>query len=104
MQVSIETIASEAGLTYDGLKKGFVNESLAMRYILPLCKSLSVTPNEIFGIDSMPEDINFGNMNKNGKKQILNVGSNEDLKHTIEILREQLAKKDEQIAKLLEKL
>lgn len=98
IQVSVSEIANEVDITIDGLRKGLENESLALRYVQPLCKSLGITPNKFFGVDDTPGDNIYGAQNKGGKKQIIQQGNTDALEHTIEILKAQLTTKDEQIA------
>lgn len=92
MQISVAKVAEEVGLSYDGLKKGLINGSLAMRQILPLCQSICITPNQFFGVD--------GNISH---KQVQNggVGNVQSMDAGTAILQEQLRIKDEQINKLL---
>lgn len=98
IHISVSDLCREIDITIDGLKKGIVNESLALRYVLPLCKSLGIEPNQFFGVGESSGDKIYGAQNKGGKKQIIQQGNTEALEHTIEILKEQLTTKDEQIA------
>ncbi len=62
-KISLQTIASETGVTMNGLKRGIEQQSLAIRYVIPLCKSLCMTPNRMFGI---PEDARTVTQTQNG--------------------------------------
>lgn len=97
-KISLSQVAESIDLSYDGLKKGINNESLSMRYVLPLCHAICITPNEFFGVETPSGDTNYGNMQKNAKKQIMQLAGTEELKATIEVLKEQLKIKDEQLA------
>lgn len=91
-QISLQMFASEIGLTPEGLKRGLDKQSLAMRYIIPLCKSLCITPNRFFGISD------------GGNSQVQNggLGNTQNMVQESITLREQLRIKDEQIATLLD--
>lgn len=96
MHVPIQQVAVEAGITYDGLKKGLSNDSLALRYVLPLCQALCITPNRFFGIPDKPQ-----------KQQVQNGGRNNSQymdSDAVSALEAQLVAKDKQIEKLLELL
>ena len=91
--VSALKVAEEIGLSYEGLKKGIMNGSLAIRYVVPLCNSLGISPNELLGVlDS-----------KTGNSQVQNggIGNVQNMDASTAILKEQLRIKDEQINKLL---
>lgn len=95
-KVSITTVAEESGLTYEGLKRGINTESLAIRYIPGLCKSLGITPNDFFGYQNehaITQTQNGGI----GNTQFMDAGA-------VSILQDQLKKKDEQISMLLQLL
>lgn len=93
---SVDEIAAKTDISYDGLKRGLQNESLSIRFVVPLCQALNMTPNQFFGVEETSGDTNYGNMQKNAKKQIMQVGT-EELKKTISILEGQLKTKDEQL-------
>lgn len=90
--VSALKVAEEIGLSYEGLKKGITNGSLAIRFVVPLCKSLGISPNELLGVPD-----------KTGNSQVQNggVGNVQRMDAGTAILQEQLRIKDEQINKLL---
>ena len=96
IKISATNVAAEVGLSLEGLKKGIVNGSLALRCVLPLCQSLGITPNQFFGIpDTAP------------KQQVQNGGSHNKQfmdTTTIAALESQLAEKDKQISRLLDLL
>lgn len=96
MRVSVLKIAEETGITYDGLKQGITKQSLALRYVLPLCQALCITPNHFFGIPDKPQ-----------KQQVQNGGRNNSQymdSEAISALESQLIAKDRQIERLLELL
>ena len=92
-KISVQTIASEVGLSLDGLKRGFIAKSIAMKYIPQLCKSLCVTPNRLFGFEDHKQTIQ---QTQNG-----GVGNSQIAGTDTEALRQQLAEKDAQISRLL---
>lgn len=91
-QIPLQMFAAEVGLTPEGLKRGLDKQSLAMRYVVPICKSLCITPNRFFGIS------------EGGSKQVQNggLGNTQNMVQESDTLREQLKIKDEQISSLLD--
>lgn len=83
--------------TYAGLRRAFSSGSLGVKNVLPLCRFMGITPNEFFGVEETSGDTNYGNMQKNAKKQIMQIAGTEELKKTISILEGQLKTKDEQL-------
>lgn len=94
MHVSVLKVAEEVGISFDGLKKGVSNGSLALRHILPLCESLCITPDQFFGLKG-----------DGGVRQVQNGGyHNTQAVDTtgVAALEKQLEAKDKQIEQLLE--
>lgn len=89
-------VAVSCQMTLGGLRKSMRNESISADKIILVCNALGITPNYFFGVEETSGDINYGNMQKNAKKQIMQVGT-EELKKTISILEGQLKTKDEQL-------
>lgn len=104
-RTSVTAVAAEIGITFDGLKKGVAKESLSMTSVMKLCKVLGIDPNTFCRWDKqVVGDVNYGNMQKGGKKNTITIGSSEELRKTIDMLEQELKTKNEQIAKLIEKL
>lgn len=95
-QCSIDEIAARVGISYDGLKRGLQNESLSLRYVLPLCQELHMTPNQFFGSDAPAGDIVYGDQQKGSKMKIKK--DSPELAHAISILQDELKQKNEQLA------
>lgn len=57
-KISLVSICREIGISQSGLKKGMCNGSLAIRFILPLCESIHISPNKLFGIEDGKNYIN----------------------------------------------
>lgn len=94
-QISTTSVAADTGITLSGLKKALDSQSLSMRLIPAFCRSLCITPNQLFGFED----------GKYGITQIQNGGK--DNKQTVcadslQELQNQLKVKDEQIGKLLD--
>lgn len=92
-KISLQTVAKEAGLTAEGLKRGFERDSLAVKYILPICKSLCISPNRLFGYEEQRKTVN--------QTQTGGVGNTQIVQEGFSALHEQLQEKDRQITKLL---
>lgn len=94
MRVPVDKIAEESGLTFFGLKNGLTKESLALRYILPLCKALCISPNEFFGVSDITPKQQIQNGGRNNR-QVMDGTA-------VAALEQQLRAKDEQIKTLLD--
>lgn len=103
-RTTVTSVSEEMGITLLGLKKGLQNESLGIKNVMELCRVLDIDPNTFCGWNRESGDVNYGNMQKGAKKQVMTVGSSEELKRTIDMLEQELKTKNEQIAKLIEKL
>lgn len=97
---TVTNVARTLGITLEGLKRGLNNESLSIRYLVPICDFLNITPNDFFKTKTQVGDTGC---NKFGTNQTINQFPNE-LTETIAILREQLKEKDAQINNLISKL
>lgn len=86
-KLQVSDIICHTGLTYQGLKKGLDTKCLSIDKLFALCEVLKLSPNAFFGWEkTMPlED-----------SQVMPDCSPE----AIQLLREQLTAKDEQIARL----
>lgn len=98
----LKDLVGQLDMTLNGFRSSIDNQTLQAKKIMPLCKLLGISLAEFFGI-RQDSDINYGNMQKGGKKNTMSVGGQE-LQQTIDILRDQLKKKDDQIDKLLTRL
>ena len=91
-KIAMQDIAAEIGLTQDGLKKGLLSGGLGIRYLLPLCNALAMTPNRFFGI----QEKTTTSQTQNG-----GVGNTQIMEDGTTTLQEQLREKDKQIDRLL---
>lgn len=91
-KMQIKEVTDVLGMTYTGLRDALNRDTLPAKKIVPLCHLLKITPNEFlkFGESS------HTNYEQIGISNTQNVGIIE-----IDILKEQLEKKDAQIDKLL---
>jgi len=91
-QISVQSFADEVNITPEGFKRGIEKQSLAIRYVVPICKALCITPNQLF--DYAEKQICKQTQNGGvGNTQIVEAG--------ITALQEQLREKDKQINDLL---
>lgn len=95
-KISMSDLAVELEMSLDGLKLAFDRQSLPMRLVVPICEKFAISPNKFFGVEGQHGDVVYGGQNKNGRKQIINSGSQE----IVQVLREQLAAKDAEIEKV----
>lgn len=94
-KIQIKDVLSATGMTYVGLKSAMDNESLTYRKVIPLCKCIGIFPNQLFGFSPL-EPTTFQTIyEQNG------VFNSQLFQSDMETLKEQLAKKDEQIDRLL---
>ena len=93
-KISMSDLSKRIGLTYAGLKVALERESLGVKYVAALCNSLQITPNQFFRLPDNP--IAIGN-------QISQTGmvNMQQIQDGMDILKDQLAVKDQQIAQLL---
>lgn len=90
----LENVCQEIGITTDGLRKGIKNNSLALRYVKPLCYALGISPNEFVGWKSADSSSGIYASNISG----VNTQNSDE---AIKALKDQLNEKDKQINKLL---
>ena len=90
----MDDLCKEVNITSDGLRKGIKNNSLALRFIKPLCYALGISPNEFFGWEDSNSISGVYASNISG---INTQNSNEAIK----ALKDQLKEKDKQINRLL---
>lgn len=95
-KTNVENIASDLGLSYDGLKLGLDQQTLKIQYVLPLCKILCISPDQFFDVETPKGDIVYGDQQKGSKMKIKK--DSPELAHAIEILQEELRQKNEQLA------
>lgn len=103
-RMTVTSVSDKMGITLLGLKKGLQNESLGIKNVMELCRVLDIDPNTFCGWNSMSGDFNYGNMQKGDKNKMNVTSSSDELKRTIDMLEQELKTKNEQIAKLIEKL
>lgn len=96
-KIRMADLAEAIEMTPAGVISAFDNQTLPIKKVLTICNLLAISPNRFFGVEAQHGDVVYGGQNKNGRKQIINSGSQE----TVQVLREQLAAKDAQIEKLL---
>lgn len=90
-KISLQDLATEIGMSPEGLKRSMESDSLAARYVVPLCKSLCISPNKLFGYPNLS-----ATQTQNG-----GVGNTQIMESGMAALQEQLREKDKQIDKLL---
>lgn len=99
--LSIEDIAEALDLTSNGFKRGFESGSFPISKVPQLCKLLGISPNELFGEESvLPSTGNYAANITGGNTQ----NSNEAIRALREELKEKrvmLREKDNQIDRLL---
>jgi DNA-binding Xre family transcriptional regulator len=98
-KITIQEVANHIGMTYNGMKTSFENQTLPIRSVSALCEYLGITPNRFFNWkETKTNDIhnNNSNIQNGGVGNIQNADAT-----TIAALQDQLRVKDEQIAKLL---
>lgn len=96
MRISMSIVANEVGITLEGLKRGIDNQSLSIKYIPQLCKSLCITPDELLGFTIDPrKTFNVDHT----EKDIVKIDAK-----AFELIKKQLEEKDKQIDKLLDKI
>ena len=93
----ISDIYRHLGMTYQGLKTSLDNGKLASDKVVLLCQKLSITPNEFFGWDKL-------NKNTYVNSNVQNGNFNTQNNATIDVLKQQLSVKDDQIKELLQLL
>lgn len=93
-KITIAALADHIGMTRQGLKASLDNNKLSSDKLFMLCKYLQITPNQFFRI---PENATIigNNIQQTGAVNM------QQVQNGIDILQQQLAKKDEQIDKLL---
>lgn len=96
-KILIKDLCSALGLTYMGLKSGLERQSLGVKYVFTICEILQITPNQFFRIAD--HSVSVGTINS--QTGVVNV---QQMQSSIDTLSQQLTKKDEQIATLLELL
>lgn len=96
-RMTITEVADFSGMTLSGFRNAMRKSALTADKIILVCKKVEITPNQFFGVEETSGDTNYGNMQKNAKKQIMQVAGTEELKKTISILEGQLKTKDEQL-------
>lgn len=96
-KIFVKNVHSALDMTDTGFRTAIKNQSLPIKKVIPLCNILGISVSYFFGVEQPSGDVIHGSQNKNGKKQIINTGSQE----TIHLLQQQLEIKDAQIEKLL---
>lgn len=95
-RITFASLAKGAGLTSHGLKYALQNKTVKSEVIPTICSILNITPNQFFNWDSNSATYNTTQV---GVMNTQNIGS-----ASIEILQQQLQKKDEQIDLLIQLL
>ena len=99
-KISLQDLATEIGMSPEGLKRSMESDSLAARYIIPLCKSLYITPNRLFGYGESDIFIQNGiNNTQNNKTTVIN-----ELTDKLQETESQLLRAEARIDKLLKLL
>lgn len=92
-KITMSEFVNAIGITYQGLKSALDRQSLGVKYVINICNLLHITPNQFFHLEN---NITNNNGYIHGLLNTQNVGI-----AGIDVLKEQLTKKDEQIDKLL---
>lgn len=92
-KMKIKELCSYIGMSYPGLRTSLESGKLSADKCLALCECLKITPNRFFGC---PEDPRMYNTTQFGVQNNQQIGT-----ANLDILREQLTIKDEQIKQLL---
>lgn len=85
----VNDICCHIGMTYHGLKQGLTSGKIGSDKVVALCKVLGITPNNFFGWEKIAPVTAPGETNPYAQQ-------------TIDVLREQIRIKDEQIAHLID--
>lgn len=99
-RITITEVANVSNMTLSGFRKAMRKFSLPADKVILVCDYLQITPNDFFKVKDATGDTGC---NKYGQNQTINQIPTE-LKDTIEILRNQLEEKDNQINNLISKL
>ncbi|MCM1443636.1 MAG: helix-turn-helix domain-containing protein, partial [Muribaculum sp.] len=78
------------GMSAPGFSSGWERQSISMRYIPFICNVLKITPNRLFGYDD-------SSLQQNNQQYGLLNTNNQSI-YDIDVLKEQIAVKDNQIA------
>lgn len=98
--ILVKDLATEIGVTRQGLQKMIDNETIELRLVKKICELLNISPSKFFEIGNYGLNISTGHVQSgNGNKMIL-----ENKDREIEMLREQIADKNEIIRMLREML
>ena len=108
--VTITEVARNSRMTLSGFRNAMRKYALTADKIVLVCEFLQITPNDFFQVKNK-ESVHIGSQNQFGQNQVMNQVGIDELKSTIDLLRNelsiknmQLAQKDEQINQLLTKL
>ena len=80
------------GITYMGLKSGLKRQSLGVKYVIAICETLNIWPNQFFGWSAVAAEQN------NTQNGIMNQSIDSK---SIEILQSEIEQKNQQINILL---
>ena len=96
-KITIAYLVKQINITRQGLMSALERQSLGVKYVIGICKILNITPNQFFRITD--HSVSVGTINS--QTGVVNV---QQMQSSIDTLSQQLTKKDEQIATLLELL
>ena len=93
-KIKIKDLCESVGMTYQGLKTSLETGKLSSDKVALLCKLLSITPNQFF---QYPEQNSYlrNHVEQTGMVNMQNV------QYGLDIIKEQLSIKDQQISSLL---
>lgn len=98
--ILLKDLATEIGVSRQGLQKMIDNETIELRLVKKMSELLNISPAKFFEIGTYGLNITTGHVqNGNGNKMIL-----ENKDREIEMLKKQLADKEEIIELLKEKI
>lgn len=108
-KITVSDVAKELGMTSTGFRQSIVNQTLPIRFVLPLTKILCVSLNDFFDLQSNNQETIYGHniQQSSGVKSkniIFDSKATETLIEQLRIKDEQIKEKDSQIAKLFSML
>ena len=111
-KLTVQIIADHIGMTRTGMKQSFENQTLPIKKVVELCNFLGISPNVFFGwkeqgVQTQIQHGCIGNIqNMNSYSDSIEILRSEIAakNEQIKVKDEQLRSKDEQIARLLDLL
>lgn len=95
-RITVKEVFEICEMSYMGFKTAMENQTLPIKKVVPLCNFLGISPNEFFGYNDDSTAISNNAVQIGGTANMLQYEQK-----TVDILKEQLETKDEQIQQLL---